>query len=102
MWLICAFLKEGVPSLSMLQDVKGWLSKHLHDECELLFLTFAWEYGDAGIELNQDTAETPHINAGRVWNSSDDLWRSVESRLDVRVDLLVGEARRPKVNDLDA
>jgi len=101
-WLIGAFTEEFVSSFSFLKHFQWWDSKHLHDQVQLLHFAFTREDWDARVKLNQDAAETPHVNPGRVRDADDDLWCPVEPRLDVRVDTLVGEAGGTKVNDFDA
>ena len=64
-------------------------AKDLHDESKLLHLTFSREDRDSSEELNQNAAKAPHVDACGVRNPDDDLWSSVEARLDVRVDPLV-------------
>lgn len=74
----------------------------MHDERQLLHLALTWENRDARIQLNQDAAEAPHVNAGRVRNANYNLRCPVEAGLDVRVDPLVGEAGGPEVDYFDA
>ena len=73
----------------------------MHDKRQLLHLTLAWENWDARIQLNQDAAEAPHINACRVWDANYDLRRPVKAGLDVRVNPLVGEAGGSEVDYFD-
>ena len=87
--LISALLKELVTALSILEHFERRHAKDLHYECQLFHLALSWEDWDACIKLYQDTAETPHVDASCVWDANDDLWRSVEARLDVGVDPLV-------------
>lgn len=101
-WLIRAFSEEFIFAFGILEDSERWNSKNLHDEVQLFHFTLAWEDWDASVELDEDAAETPHVNSCRVRDPNDDLWRSVESRLNVGVDPLVREARRAEVDDLDS
>jgi len=48
-----------------------------------------WEQWTAGGQFSEDTAETPHVDGQTVARAEDDLGRSVEPRLNVRVDTLV-------------
>lgn len=68
----------------------------------MFFFVFAGEQRISDVELVQDASETPHIDRGVVWNTQHDLRCAVESRLDVRVYLLVFKAPRPKVDDLNS
>ena len=69
----------------------------------MLFLVRAREQREARVQLNDYAAEAPHVNLLRVREQTeDDVGRSIEPRLDVRVDDLVGKATGAKVDDLDA
>ena len=74
----------------------------MHDERQLLHLALTWEDRDARIQLNQDAAEAPHVDARRVRDANYNLRCSVEAGLDVRVDPLIREAGRPEVDYFDS
>lgn len=78
-----------------------WRPKHFHNTGQLLLLVFARENRIAGIKLGQDTANTPHINCNTVAHTENNLWGSVESRLNVGVDLFVLKAAGTEIDDLD-
>lgn len=78
-----------------------WWTKHLHDTGQLLLLVFTRENRIAGVKLSQDTANAPHINCNSVTHAEDNLWRAVESRLNVGIDLFILEAAGTEIDDLD-
>ena len=114
-------IEEELLARATLDQVLVWDPKHFHDACQLLLLILPGEYRIASIELGNDAAETPNINGCRVdcvseffgyWNLESrlthmvvhpkyDLWRAVETALNVRVDLFVFKAAGTEVNDLD-
>ena len=55
----------------------------------MLVLALTWKNGYASVQFHEDAAETPHVDARGVRNTEDNLWRSVEARLDVGIDPLV-------------
>ena len=65
-------------------------------------LALSWEERDSSVQLSQDAAERPHVYSRGIRNAQNDLWSPVEPGLDVSVNPLIGEAARPKVDDLDA
>lgn len=78
-----------------------WWSKHFHDTGQLLLLIFSGEDRISSVKLSQDTANTPHIDCNTVTHTEDNLWRTVESRLNIGIDLLVLEAAGTEIDDLD-
>ena len=68
----------------------------------MLFLVGAREQREARVQLDNYAAEAPHVNLLRVREQTkDDVGRSIEPRLDVRVDDLVLEAATAEVSDDD-
>jgi len=98
---IGALSEEFVLSFGVLKNLQGWDTKDLHDEVQLFHFALTWKNWDARIKLNQDAAETPHVNRSCVWNADNDFWCPVKSWLDVGIDALIGKARRTKVDDFD-
>lgn len=76
-------------------------SEHFHDTGQLLLFVLARENRIASIELRQYTSNTPHINCNSITHAKDNLWRSVESRLNVGINLFVLKATGTEINDLD-
>jgi len=76
-------------------------TKDLHDARQLLLLVFARKDGIPCEELGQDATQAPHIDWQSVAHAQNDLGRPVESGLDIRVNLLVLEATRTKVDHFD-
>lgn len=68
----------------------------------MLFLIFAWEERVADVQLIEDATKTPHVDGCVVRDAEHDLRCSVESRLDVGVDLLVFETARAEIDNLDS
>ena len=101
-WLVGAWAEEFIFALGVLEDRERRHAEYLHDKRQLLHLTLTWENWDARIQLNQDAAEAPHVDACRVRDANYNLRCPVEAGLYVRVNPLVGEARGPEVDDFDA
>lgn len=78
-----------------------WHSTELHDKLDLFLLVVSWEKWLTCVELSQDASKRPNINFLSVLDSHNDLWRTVETRLNIGVDLLITEAARTKVNNLE-
>ena len=68
----------------------------------MVFLVLAREQWLPNVQLIEDAAEGPHIDSASVRYAEDDFRSAVEARLDVGVDLLVLEAARAEIDDLDA
>jgi len=60
-------------------------TEQFHDAGELLDLVLAGEQRVAGVQLDDDAAERPHVDRRRVRQAEDHFRRPVEPRLDVRV-----------------
>lgn len=58
----------------------------------MIFLIFSREEWLADIELVKDTTKGPHVNGCRVGDAKNDLRSTIESTLDICVDLLVLKA----------
>lgn len=80
----------------------GWDSFDLHDALDLFLLVLACEDWESNVELVQDATERPHIDGWRVSDAHHDLWGSVETTLDVRVELVRLVGSTSKVDYLDA
>lgn len=63
--------------------------------------TLAGEDRDAREQLGEDAPEGPHVDGGCVGDPKNNLRSTVEPRLNVGVNLLVGEARGSEVDDLN-
>ena len=75
--------------------------QHIRDPRDLIELARSRKDGQSQEKLDYDTAEGPHVDRCRVRQTEKDLWRSVESRLDVGVDCLPFVTGRTKVDHLD-
>jgi len=95
-------IEEDFSSRCPGQHRSWWNALHLHNHGHVLLLILSWEERIADIQLVEDTAETPHVNGCVVWDAQDNFWRSVEPRLNVGVDLLVLEAARTEVDNLNS
>jgi hypothetical protein len=65
----------------------------------LLILTLTRKYRETGEKLDHDAPKAPHINSCGVFDSEDDLRCSIESALDVSIDLFVLEATTSNIDD---
>lgn len=95
-------LEEDLGSSADGEQGLGWHTIKLHNICELLVLTFTWKKWEATEHFRNDGTERPHVNSCGVWYAEDDLWRPVESTLDVRIDALAHEARAAIVYQLQS
>lgn len=60
-------------------------TENLHNARKLFLLIFTREYGIPGVELCEDTTQTPHVNGKPVAHAEDDFWGSIEPRLDISI-----------------
>lgn len=77
-------------------------SFNFHDTLHLLFFIFSSKNWESNEELIENATERPHINRWGVSDSHHDLWRTVESTLNVGVELVWFIRTRSKVNDFDS
>ena len=101
-WLVCLLIEEDSLACCLRENIFLWKPDNFHDERQLLLLALAREDGNTSKQLGQNAAEAPHINCGGVRYAQNNFRGSVEPRLDVGIDPLIGEAARTKVYDLDA
>lgn len=99
-WSTIIIEEEPFPRAAV-NEVLVWGPQYLHNTRQLLLLVFTGEDGEASEQFGKDATQTPHINAHVIVHAKDDLRRTVEAALNVRVDLFVFEAAAPKVNDFD-
>src|ERR1700709_1984042 len=78
-----------------------WWPKDLHDASQLLLFVLAREDRISSVKFGQNTAKTPHVNRQTIRHSKNDLWKAVESRLNVCVDLLVFVTARSEIDNLN-
>lgn len=74
----------------------------LHDALHLFFLVLTGKDGEANKEFVEDAAEGPHVDGRCVANAHHDFRRSIEPRLNVRVELLGLVCAGPKVDHFDS
>ena len=77
-----------------------WHAAKLHYQLKLLLLIVSWEYRLTSIKLCQNTPKTPNVNLLRVLYPENNFRGPVKSRLHISIDLLIPEASRSKVNNL--
>lgn len=94
-------IKEQLSAGAFLNEVLFRWSKDFHNACELLLLVFTREYRDPSEEFRHNASNTPHINRQAIGHSKYNLGGSVESRLNVRVDLLIFKTTGAEVDDLN-
>jgi len=78
----------------------GW-SENFHDTSKLLLFVLPRKYRISGIQLCQDAPQTPHVDWHSIRRTENDLRGSIKSRLDVSIYLLILEAARAEIDDLD-
>lgn len=76
-------------------------TENFHYTRQLLLFVLAREDRVTSKKFSKDTAERPHVNWHPVCHPENDLWRTVEARLDIGIDLLVFHAAGSEVDDLD-
>lgn len=67
----------------------------------LILLRRTGEERVARVEFEENAAQRPHVNFLVVGQPQQDLWRSVEPRLDVRVHCLADPTTAAEINQLD-
>ena len=78
LWHIALVEELGLP-LSLGKDLGWGNTTHLLDQADLVGLVLTWEYRVAHRKFGHYAAKTPHIDAGSVGDSENDLRRPVES-----------------------
>jgi len=76
--------------LSPLEHVLRRVPKQRYEARDLILLIATTEQRQASVHLNQYAPKAPHVNGCAVRQTKNDLWGSVEARLDVRVEGLAG------------
>lgn len=94
-------IEEELLARAPIDEILVGQSKHFHNASELFLLVLAREDGVSSEHFCENAAETPHIDRHVVIHAKNDLWRPVESGLNVRVHFLVLEAAGAKVDHLD-
>lgn len=95
-------LEELFPSLARREYILVGYTAYFHHHGKLLHLILTWEERETDAELSHYAAEAPHVDSRGVWDTENDLWRSIEAGLDIGVNPFVLEARASKIDDLDA
>jgi hypothetical protein len=85
-------IKKQLLAGALLDQVLLGRTKDFHDTGKLLLLILSREDGIAREQLSQDTTQTPHINRHTVGHSKNNLWGTVETTLNVGIDLFILEA----------
>ena len=76
------------------------VSQQLQEHQHLLILSLAGEQGDARIQLNQDASERPHVNGSGVTYPQYYLRSSIETALNVGINLPSVEATASHIDHL--
>ena len=95
-------VKENFSSCGSCKDGSWWDALDLHHECHVVLLVLSREERLPNVQLVQYAAEGPHINACCVGDAEHNLRGTIETTLNVGVNLLVFEATRAKVDNFDA
>jgi hypothetical protein len=78
-----------------------WRTEHLHNTGQLLLFVLSRKYGVPSEQLSKNAPQTPHVNSHTIRHAQNDFGGTVETALDVCVDLFILKTTRPKVNDFD-
>ena len=81
------FVKVLFRLVSRVEHGTGRHAEHFDDLVHLVHLIGARKERLPRVHLDEDAAQGPHVNGQVVRNAQEDLWRPVEPRLDVLVDL---------------
>lgn len=71
--LIVHFLIELARLLADFQHPVWWQTQHLGDTRDLVVLRTSREQRQTKEQLDNDTAERPHVNGCRVWQTQEDF-----------------------------
>lgn len=89
--------------LRVLQHLLGWHTNHINDKLKLFLLVRAWKQWESCVQLDHNATETPHIYLLSVWEETeDDVWRPVESTLNISVYDFIFEAAATEIGNDDA
>ena len=86
--------KEESLAGTAVDKVLVWRPKNFHDTRQLFLLIFARKDGEAGVQLGKDATQTPHVNGHVIVHAKDDLRRTVEATLYIRVDYAKGQTKK--------
>lgn len=78
-------------SLCHFKDFVIWLIIDFHYISKLLNLVFSWKQRKSCIQLSNNCTKAPDVNGSSIWNSKNDLWCSIETRLDICIYSLAKE-----------
>lgn len=78
--------KEESLAGAAVDKVLVWGPKNLHDTRQLLLFVFTGEDGETSVQLSKDAAQAPHVDGHVIVHAKDDLRRTVEATLNIRVD----------------
>lgn len=68
----------------------------------MLLLVLTREQRIADVELIKDAAEAPHVDGAVVGDAEHDLWRPIESGLDIGINFLIFKTTGAEIDDFDA
>jgi hypothetical protein len=91
--------KELACVLGGLEHMGGWNAQYFYDAAHLIEFGVTWEDGQAEEKLGADAPQAPHVDSGSVRKPEEHLGRTVEARLDVRVDRVMLETGRTEVDE---
>lgn len=99
-WIVIIIEEHFSPGRSG-KNGSWWNTLDLHHECHVVLFILSWEQWIANVQLVEDAAKTPHVNGSAIGDAEDNLWRSIESRLDIRINLLILKTATAKIDDLN-
>ena len=95
-------IKEDFPSRGDYDHRSRWNSFHFHDALHLFFLIFACKDRESNKEFVKNAPKRPHVNCRCVSNTHHDLGCSIETTLNIGVELLVLICSTAEINYLDS
>lgn len=94
-------IKEELLARALFDQVLLWRTKDLHDTGKLLLFVLSGKDRVACEKFCENTTKGPHIDRNAVAHAQDDLWRSVKSRLNVGIHLLILETTGTEIDDFN-
>ena len=100
-WLVGLLIKEHIFAGSLRKYIFRGQANDLHNQWQLLLFTLSREEWNTREKFCQNATKAPHIYRSSIWNTQNDLRCSVEPRLDVSVNSLIGEATWSEIDHLN-
>jgi len=92
-------VEEELPSGCLFDNVPSRWAEDFHNAGKLLLFVLAGEDRISGKQFSKNAPETPHVDAKAIVTTKNDLWRTVETRLNVRIHFFVCFARTSEIDN---